>query len=127
MSNATARSKGVDRLLKAEAEATRIVQQARQYRVKRAKDARDEAEREIVTLKEQKKKELQDYEQQHAGDAMKEQERIAADTEVKIAEIRKAFGVNREQVVKKLLEAVTSVAPKLHPNAQIENNQAQTA
>ncbi|KAI8049772.1 putative vacuolar ATP synthase subunit G [Syncephalis plumigaleata] len=120
----TARSKGVDRLLKAEAEATRIVQQARQYRIKRAKEAREEAEKEIEALKEQRKRELEEYEQQHAGDAVKEQERIAVETEANIAEIRATFNKNCDLVVKKLLEAVTTVKPKLHPNVQVESNQA---
>ncbi|RKP24216.1 H+-ATPase G subunit-domain-containing protein [Syncephalis pseudoplumigaleata] len=121
----TARSKGVDRLLKAEAEATKIVQQARQYRIKRAKEARDEAEKEIEALKEQRKRELQEYEQQHAGDAVKEQERIAKETEVQIAEIRATFNKNRDAAVEHLLKTITSVTPRLHPNIKVaESNQA---
>ncbi|RKP09622.1 H+-ATPase G subunit-domain-containing protein [Thamnocephalis sphaerospora] len=115
-----ANSQGIQLLLDAEKEAAKIVQKARQHRVQRLKEARTEAAKDIEDLRTQKQKDLEDYQQRHAGDAAAEEKRINEETEQKLEEVRAAFAKNRDEVMEKILNAVISVAPKVHANVRTE-------
>lgn len=54
-------SQGIQTLLEAEKEASKIVQKARTYRTQKLKDARSEAAKDIENIKSKKEKEYQDY------------------------------------------------------------------
>ncbi|KAG8755568.1 H(+)-transporting V1 sector ATPase subunit G [Serendipita sp. 396] len=58
-----AHSQGIQTLLEAEKEAAKVVQQARQYRTQKLKDARSEAAKDLETYKAQKDNELKAFEQ----------------------------------------------------------------
>jgi V-type H+-transporting ATPase subunit G len=53
---------GIQTLLEAEKEASKIVEKAKLYRTQRLKDARVEAQMEIDKLKQQKQQEFKEYE-----------------------------------------------------------------
>jgi len=55
-------SAGIQTLLDAEREASKIVQKAREFRTKRVKEARDEAKNEIANYKSQKEEEFKKFE-----------------------------------------------------------------
>ncbi|TFY68493.1 hypothetical protein EVJ58_g963 [Rhodofomes roseus] len=88
-------SQSIQTLLEAEKEAAKTVQQARQYRVQKLKDARAQAAKEIEVYKRQKEDEFKAFE---------------------ASEITDAYNKNKDQVVKKLLDRVVLVKPELHRN-----------
>ncbi|CAE6464993.1 unnamed protein product [Rhizoctonia solani] len=109
-------SSQVQRLLEAEKEAAKIVQEARQYRTQRLKDARTEAAKDIEAYKRQKEDEFESLEGQRAGNTSNAQEAVDKDTEAKIATINDAYGKQKDAVVQKLLDRVVLVQPELHRN-----------
>ncbi|KAG0216108.1 H(+)-transporting V1 sector ATPase subunit G [Mortierella sp. GBA30] len=116
---AASNSSGIQTLLEAEKEASKIVQKARQYRVQRLKDARQEAAKEIEELKAAKNEAFKNFEQEHAGSSDQTSQRVEVETEQKRVEIEAAFAKNREAVLQMLLETVYTVEPKIHPNARL--------
>ncbi|KAL1923458.1 uncharacterized protein VTP21DRAFT_8438 [Calcarisporiella thermophila] len=111
-----AQNQSIQTLLEAEKEAAKIVQKAKQYRVQRLKDARTEATKEIEQLKHQKEEEFKMYEKEHTGTSSQLVQRLEAETEQKIKEIREQYEKNKKEVVEKLLLTVTTVEPKIHEN-----------
>jgi len=92
------------------------VQQARQYRVQRLKDARLEASKEIEAYKKAKDAEFKAFEASHAGTTFDAQTAVDKETEVKLQTISEAFSQNKDKVVNKLLDRVVLIKPELHRN-----------
>ncbi|KAK0218107.1 H+-ATPase G subunit-domain-containing protein [Armillaria fumosa] len=113
---AAQQSQGIQTLLEAEKEAAKIVQQARQYRVQKLKDARSEASKEIEVYKKAKEEEFKAFEASHAGTTSSAQASIDKETDIKLKSITDSFNANKDQVVKKLLDRVVLVKPELHRN-----------
>ncbi|TFK71647.1 V-type ATPase [Pluteus cervinus] len=109
-------SQGIQTLLEAEKEAAKIVQQARQYRVQKLKDARSQASKEIEEYKAAKEAEFQSFEDSRAGTTSNAQSAIDRETEVKLQQITDLYETNKDAVVKKLLDRVILVEPELHRN-----------
>ncbi|KAK7061098.1 hypothetical protein VNI00_000834 [Paramarasmius palmivorus] len=109
-------SQGIQTLLEAEKEAAKIVQQARQYRVQRLKDARAEASKEIEEYKKTKEDEFKAFEASRAGTTSNAQAAIDKETEAKLNSITESYNKNKDAVVKKLLDRVVLVKPELHRN-----------
>ncbi|KAG8711686.1 H(+)-transporting V1 sector ATPase subunit G [Ceratobasidium sp. 394] len=109
-------SQGIQTLLEAEKSAAKIVQDARQYRTQKLKDARTEAAKEIEAYKKQKEEEFKSLEGQRAGTTSTAQDAIDKDTEGKIATINDAYAKQKGGVVEKLLDRVVLVKPELHRN-----------
>eukprot|EP00833_Pecoramyces_ruminatium_P015799 jgi/Orpsp1_1/1189831/evm.model.d7180000074820.1 len=112
----TPNSQGIQTLIDAENEASNIVSNARQYRVKRLKDARAEAAKEIEELKAQKNAEFAEYEKTHTGSNEENVAKANLETEKKLREIETDYNNNKEKVVSKLVEVVLNVKPKIHTN-----------
>jgi len=109
-------SQNIQTLLEAEKEAQKVVQQARQYRTQRLKDARSEAAKEIEAYKTQKEQEFKAYEASHTGNTQSVQATVDKETDVKLRVISQQYEKNKDAVVKKLLDRVTLVKPELHRN-----------
>ncbi|KAL0953603.1 hypothetical protein HGRIS_004811 [Hohenbuehelia grisea] len=109
-------SQGIQTLLEAEKEAAKIVQQARQYRVQKLKDARSEATKEIEAYKKAKEDEFKAFEASHAGTTSSAQTVIDKETEVNLQQITDSYQQHKDDVVKKLLDRVVLVKPELHRN-----------
>ncbi|KAJ3928161.1 MAG: H+-ATPase G subunit-domain-containing protein [Lentinula lateritia] len=109
-------SQGIQTLLEAEKAAAKIVQEARQYRVQKLKDARSEATKEIEEYKKAKEAEFKKFEASHAGTTSEAQAAIDKDTEVKLQSISDSYNNHKNEVVQKLLDRVTQVKPELHKN-----------
>jgi len=92
------------------------VQQARQYRVQRLKDARAEATKDIEEYKRAKEQEFLVFESLHAGTTSSAQTAIDKETEMKLQEISESYTKSKDKVVKKLLDRVVLVKPELHRN-----------
>jgi len=113
---AAQQSQGIQTLLEAEKEAAKIVQQARQYRVQKLKDARAEATKEIELYKQAKEQEFRTFESSHAGTTSTAQMAVDNETEIKLQAISESYGRAKDTVVKKLLDRVILVQPELHRN-----------
>ncbi|KZP11482.1 V-type ATPase [Athelia psychrophila] len=113
---AAQQSQGIQTLLEAEKEAAKIVQQARQYRVQKLKDARSEASKEIEEYKKSKEQEFKSFESSHAGTTSNAQTTVDKETDVKLQGITDSYNLNKDAVVKKLLDRVVLVSPELHRN-----------
>ncbi|KAI5829618.1 V-type ATPase [Schizophyllum commune Tattone D] len=113
---AAQQSQGIQTLLEAEKEAAKIVQQARQYRTQRLKDARSEAAKEIEEYKKAKEAEFKSFEASHAGTTSSTQAAVDKETEQKLQAITDTYNQHKDAVVKKLLDRVVLVKPELHRN-----------
>jgi len=102
-------SAGIQTLLDAEREASKIVEQARGYRTKRVRAARDEAKKEIEQHRQNMEKKYKDFEAQHTkGNQAAEQEAMKeADSQIKALLV--AVQKNQPKVVNELLKAVFDV------------------
>nr|GAT46755.1 vacuolar ATP synthase subunit [Mycena chlorophos] len=114
-------SQGIQTLLEAEKDAAKIVQQARQYRVQKLKDARSEAQREIDEYKKSKEDEFKAFEASHAGTTSSAQTAVDKETEASLKTITASYNKNKEEVVKKLLDRVVLVKPELHRNIKAQS------
>ncbi|KAJ3102304.1 H(+)-transporting V1 sector ATPase subunit G [Phlyctochytrium planicorne] len=113
-------SQGIQTLLEAEKEASKIVTKARQHRVQRLKDARAEALKEIETLKAEKNKEFVNFEKTHSGSTDESFSKVNLETDAKIEEVKAAYLKNKDQVIQKILAQLVNVDPKVHPNANVK-------
>ncbi|KAF6761471.1 H+-ATPase G subunit-domain-containing protein [Ephemerocybe angulata] len=109
-------SQSIQTLLEAEKEASKIVHQARQYRIQKLKDARAEASKEIEAYKKSKDDEFKAFESSHAGVTSIAQTNVDKDTEEKLSAITDAYNSHKDAVTKKLLDRVVLVHNELHRN-----------
>ncbi|KZT10065.1 V-type ATPase [Laetiporus sulphureus 93-53] len=113
---AAQQSQSIQTLLEAEKDAAKVVQQSRQYRVQKLKDARAQASKEIEEYKKTKEEEFRAFEASHAGNTQTAQVQVDKDTQIKLQEIADAYNKNKDEVVGKLLDRVVLVKPELHRN-----------
>lgn len=109
---------GIQALLKTEKDAAEIVNEARKYRTNRLRTAKSDAQAEIDAYKQQKEKELQSYENDHAGlnDKINKDADVQVDTELQ--KIRAKYAEKKQSVIKLLVDAAINPKPELHVNAQ---------
>ncbi|KAM7183996.1 Vacuolar (H+)-ATPase G subunit domain containing protein [Naviculisporaceae sp. PSN 640] len=105
-------SKGIQTLLDAEKEASKIVQKAREFRTKRVREARDEAKKEIEAYRAQKEAEFKKFESEHTQGNKQAEEEADKEAEAKIREIKEAGKKSQDKVVQDLLTAVFEVNPE---------------
>ena len=99
---------GIQTLLEAEKEASKIIAKAKQYRVNRIKEARQEAQKEIESLKQQKQEEFKKLNVQVSIDVSK--------FEQEIVNMEKLFQANKQNVIDKVLSTLVTVEPRMHDN-----------
>ncbi|KAH7375403.1 vacuolar ATPase [Plectosphaerella cucumerina] len=104
-------SAGIQTLLDAEREASKIVQKAREFRTKRVREARDEAKKEIDDYRKAKEDEFKKFEAQHSQGNKAAEDEADKEAEVKIKEIKGAGQKGQDKVVKDLLKAVFEAKP----------------
>ncbi|KAJ1847077.1 hypothetical protein LPJ57_008876, partial [Coemansia sp. RSA 486] len=101
-------SQGIHTLLEAEKEASGIVAQAREYRVKRLNNARTDAAAEIKKIQERKARDLEEI-QKNSVNQEELTANIQKDTNEKMAAIKEQFEIKKSEAVIKLVDAVISV------------------
>ncbi|KAH0423767.1 V-type ATPase [Colletotrichum camelliae] len=104
-------SAGIQTLLDAEREASKIVQKAREFRTKRVKEARDEAKKEIEAYRNSKEDEFKKFESEHTQGNKQAEDEANKEAEGKIKEIKDAGKKSQDKVVADLLKAVFEVKP----------------
>ncbi|EER44478.1 conserved hypothetical protein [Histoplasma capsulatum var. duboisii H88] len=106
-------SAGIQTLLDAEREAQKIVQNAREYRTKRIKDARTEAQNEIEEYRQKKEEEFKKFEAEHSSGNKVAEDEANKEAEVKVQEIKNIGKKKGGQVIGDLIHAVTDVNPQV--------------
>ncbi|KEQ93827.1 hypothetical protein AUEXF2481DRAFT_307263 [Aureobasidium subglaciale EXF-2481] len=91
----------------------KIVQQAREYRTKRVKDARSEAQKEIDEYRNKKEEEFKQFSTQHTSGNEQAEKDASKDTDEKLKEIKSIGDKEGSTVVENLLRAVTDVKPQV--------------
>jgi V-type H+-transporting ATPase subunit G len=86
-------------------------------RVQRLKDARAEAAKEIDAIKAQKQAEFAASQQNDVGSVDASVAKVTQETEQDLVKITQEYASHKAAVIKKLLDQVTTVEPKMHPNA----------
>ncbi|KAI2618293.1 vacuolar ATPase [Hypomontagnella submonticulosa] len=104
-------SAGIQTLLDAEREASKIVQKAREFRTKRVREARDEAKKEIDAYRKAKDEEFKKFEAEHTQGNKQAEDEANREADAKIKEIQAAGKKGQAQVVDELLKAVFEVKP----------------
>ncbi|KAK4098427.1 V-type ATPase [Parathielavia hyrcaniae] len=104
-------SAGIQTLLDAEREASKIVQKAREYRTKRVREARDEAKKEIEAYRANKEAEFKGFEAQHTQGNKEAEEEADKEADAKIKEIQQAGKKHQDDVISNLLSAVFDAQP----------------
>ncbi|KAI0390443.1 vacuolar ATPase [Xylariaceae sp. FL0594] len=104
-------SAGIQTLLDAEREASKIVQQARELRTKRVREARDEAKKEIEAYRQAKEEEFNKFEAEHTKGNKDAEDEANREADEKIKEIKSAGKQHQAKVVEELLKAVLDVKP----------------
>jgi V-type H+-transporting ATPase subunit G len=126
--NPVATAEGIQTLLLAEKEASKIVTKARQCtsipliptdRVQRLKDARSEAAKDIEQLKAQKNTEFAAFEGQFAGSSESSVAQTDRETVVLLKENGEMFQTNKGLVLDKLLDAMVKINPEMHRNVKM--------
>ncbi|KAK7396567.1 hypothetical protein VNO78_17661 [Psophocarpus tetragonolobus] len=100
---------GIQQLLAAEQEAQRIVNAAKNEKLARLKQAKEEAEKEIAEYRAQLEYEFQKKVTESGGDSGANVKRLEQETEVKIQHLKTEAARISEEVVTMLLKYVTSV------------------
>ncbi|KAI1079791.1 vacuolar ATPase [Whalleya microplaca] len=101
-------SAGIQTLLDAEREASKIVQKVR---TKRVREARDEAKKEIEAYRKAKEEEFKKFEAEHTQGNKQAEDEANKEAEVKIKEIQAAGKKSQGKVADDLLKAVFDVKP----------------
>mmetsp|Transcript_13817 Transcript_13817/g.29906 ORF Transcript_13817/g.29906 Transcript_13817/m.29906 type:complete len:115 (-) Transcript_13817:219-563(-) len=99
----------IQKLLRAEQDAARLVDEARQARNRKLKEAAKEAEAEIAMYRSAKEKEYLAEVEQYKGSSGNVAAQIAADADAKIELLQKTAKVNREEVIRMLSDLVVNV------------------
>ncbi|MCJ1311050.1 hypothetical protein MMC25_004720 [Agyrium rufum] len=115
-------SAGIQILRDAETEAQKIVQkgisQAPQlclrgeYRTKRVKDARSEAQKEIDEYRQQKEDEFKKFEKEKSSGNKKAEEDAGKDADAQVKGIKEAGKKSGDEIVEELLRIVMEVKPE---------------
>ncbi|KAJ2726220.1 hypothetical protein GGI07_000697 [Coemansia sp. Benny D115] len=103
----TSHSQGIHTLLEAEKEASKIVTQAREYRVKRLNNARTEATTDIEKIRARKNQELEEIQKKSVNQS-EMSANIQKETDAQMAAIREQFEKNKQEAIAKLIEAVVT-------------------
>ncbi|KAJ5605146.1 hypothetical protein N7510_010300 [Penicillium lagena] len=106
-------SAGIQTLLDAEREAQKIVQQSREYRTKRIRDAKAEAQKEIEEYRKQKEDEFKKFETEHSSGFKKAEDDANNEALAKLEEIKDAGKNKGDKVVQDLIYATTQVKPEV--------------
>ncbi|KAJ3682135.1 hypothetical protein LUZ60_014708 [Juncus effusus] len=107
--DATRRQTGIQQLLTAEQEAQQIVNAARNAKMARLKQAKEEAEKEIADFRAQMEAEFQKKVAASSGDSGANVKRLEQETGEKIAALKHQAAAISPDVVHMLLRHVTSV------------------
>ncbi|PYH30705.1 uncharacterized protein BO87DRAFT_389908 [Aspergillus neoniger CBS 115656] len=85
---------------------------AREYRTKRIREAKSEAQKEIEEYRKQKEEEFKKFEAEHSSGYKKAEEDANKEAEVKLQEIKDAGNERGGKVIETLIHALVDVKPE---------------
>ncbi|GAA0176091.1 ATP synthase [Lithospermum erythrorhizon] len=100
---------GIQMLLTAEQEAQQIVTEARNLKMARLRQAKDEAEKEVATYRTNLETDYRNQISQTSGDSDSTMKRLDKETEEKIENLKKAANKVSPHIVSMLTKHITSV------------------
>ncbi|CAK0780233.1 hypothetical protein CVIRNUC_004979 [Coccomyxa viridis] len=100
---------GIQRLLKAEQEAQKIVTEARKGKADRLKQAKQEAEKEIKAYKAQREEQFQKRMSDDSSSSGANVKRLDSESAKAVKDIEKNISSKKKEVVDTLLDYVTNV------------------
>ena len=112
------KSHGIQQLLGAEKKAADLVADARKRKTKRLKQAKEEAISEIEQFRNEREAMFREAQQARIGQD-DFQKHITEDNNAKLLLVEKQVKANKEAVVKRILELVYDISPKLHENFRV--------
>jgi len=101
---------GIQALLRAEAEAQKFVQAARERKAARLREARAEADREVALFRERREAEFRARLEVQATEAEKQAENLKLETERKIEEVQRDAMQRAPAIAEEIVEAVLTTA-----------------
>ncbi|XP_041371221.1 V-type proton ATPase subunit G-like [Gigantopelta aegis] len=110
---------GIQQLLAAEKRAAEKVAEARRRKASRLKQAKKEADTDINAYRTEREKQYKDYEARVLGSRGDMEHKIEEGTRINISELNENVRRNKETALKRLLEIVYDIKPKLHQNLQL--------
>uniref|UniRef100_A0AAR5Q394 V-type proton ATPase subunit G n=1 Tax=Dendroctonus ponderosae TaxID=77166 RepID=A0AAR5Q394_DENPD len=114
--NVTHGNEGIQQLLAAEKRAAEKVAEARKRKVRRLKQANEEAQLEINAYRIAREQAYERFEKAHAGNKEDVSAQIDKDIEEYIRTVDKMVQENKEKVTAELVELVFNITPAVHPN-----------
>uniref|UniRef100_T2MH81 V-type proton ATPase subunit G n=1 Tax=Hydra vulgaris TaxID=6087 RepID=T2MH81_HYDVU len=115
------KSHGIQQLLGAEKKAADLVGDARKRKTKRLKQAKEEAISEIEQFRNERETIFKETQQNRFGQD-DYQKQITEDTNSKLMLIERQVKENKGAVVKRILELVYDISPKLHETSEFKHN-----
>jgi len=113
------KSEGIQRLLQAEQRANVKVAEAKKKKLKKLKQAKEEAKKEIMIFKNNQETTFQDKMAKSVGTGDDFQNEINKQGEVESLELQKALDNNLDQVVDWLITLVSEIKPEVHQNYHV--------
>lgn len=110
---------GIQQLRATEKRAADRVAEAMKRKAIRLKEAREDAQNEIEEYREKKEKQFKVFDKNLKAHCKDVCLRIDDDTQHKISQMDKAVSVNKNAVVKTVLELVYDIQPKVHQNFKV--------
>ncbi|OMJ13520.1 V-type proton ATPase subunit G [Smittium culicis] len=104
--NPGSNSQGIQALFEAEKEATKIVDQARKYRVEKLKEARLEANKEVERLQQEKNNQIKQV-QLSSSELAKLENVMQSEVDSKIKNIDELYSANKSKAIDLVLKATT--------------------
>ncbi|KAG4302023.1 hypothetical protein PCANB_001905 [Pneumocystis canis] len=113
-------SLGIQTLLEVEKESQKIVQKARECRAQGLKNARLEAQTMIEEYRLKKQEAFEKYERELNRSSIKEIELLNKTVDEKLEEIKQQAYNGKEEVVRKIIELLTTCNLEIHPNTILQ-------
>ena len=112
------RKGGIQELLAAEQRAASRIHEAKNRKIKKMKDARDEAQKEIDLFRKELQSEFeQKWKKDKSGDEFSLQIQRKVTDEMHMIDSK--VKLNKKQVIEKVLVQVYEITPELHENLQV--------
>ncbi|XP_035684506.1 V-type proton ATPase subunit G-like [Branchiostoma floridae] len=110
---------GIQQLLAAEKRAAEKVAEARKRKNRRLKQAKEEAQAEIETYRQERERQFLEHQEKHMGSRTDIVRRMDEQTLQKMDELNQNVSQNKDEVMARILELVYDIRPELHQNLKV--------
>ncbi|XP_045465459.1 V-type proton ATPase subunit G-like isoform X2 [Harmonia axyridis] len=114
-------TQGIQQLLVAEKRAAEKVGAARKRKLKRIKQAREEANHDINAYRQERERQFRDFEVRHLGSKGDIAQKIDKETDGRLRQMADDVASNRTKVVDELINLVCEINPEIHRNFELLN------